>query len=186
MAEIISVRTVYDFDGNGVIDQMINRRFYTIKIPVDINHPLGRKGKAFVTAWKQLKGDANNNAGMLVLDQDVALDPHDYKMMLQSIDRYPDDVSLAPVKIWPVSTKRPDWVWGHATEEDRSQISHDNPKYFSFCFTYLPKRLINACIKAGWENWDYPGADTPVALKAFVMGIPKHVVKDCMPKHMNY
>jgi len=184
MAEILSVRTV--FEDENAIDQMINRRFYTLHIPRSEEYPFGRKGKMFVQAWKQLKGDADNNDGMLVLDGDVAIDPHDYKVMLEAIHNNPQMVHTAPVKIWPISTKRPDWVWGHATEEDRSQVNHPNPKYFSFCFTYLPKALIRKAIEKGWKDWNYPGADKPISELAYDMKIPVNVVNECRPKHMNY
>jgi len=122
---------------------------------------------------------------MLVLDGDVVIDPVDHDAMFAAIDKEPDAVHVAPVKLWPVSTHLDGWVWGHGLEFFSAK-DPSRPDRFSFCYTYLPKRLLEACIKSGMDEWHYPGVDQKVSKVCRELGIPIRVARSCQPKHLNY
>jgi hypothetical protein len=124
--------------------------------------------------------------GMLILDGDVAVDPLDTSTMMRAIGANPDIVHTAPVRIWPVSTKRGHWVWAHS-KGGKSQEDTDEPNRFSFGFTYLPRALIESCIEAGLRSWTYPHVDLNMSKRAVELGMRITVVRDgCSPKHCNY
>ena len=143
----------------------------------------GGRGLAMAGAWNQLGGGCE---GMLCLDGDVAIDPIDHDAMFDAIDVEPTAVHIAPVKLWPVSTHLDGWVWGHGVNSRFSAKDPSRPDCFTFCYTYLPRRLIESCIKAGLEEWMYPGVDKHVSRVAREIGISIRVVRSCQPKHLNY
>jgi hypothetical protein len=148
-------------------------------------HPFGRKGLALASAWKTLTGP--EHAGMLLLDGDVLIDPHDYMMMLVAIHQEPDAVHIGPAKLWPISMgDAPGWVWGHCRNAEWSQEPTDNPDFFAFNFTYVPRRVWELSIQKGLKGWVFPGVDRGVSKVAREARIPMRVVKDCHPKHMHY
>jgi hypothetical protein len=183
MAQIICVRL--DWNHNA-IPLRIASRYHTLHYGPEPAHPFGRRGLAMAGAWHQLTNPAI--AGMLVLDGDVAIDPHDHHHMLTAIDTDPDStVHTAPVILWPTSTRLTDWVWGHGTGGRFSQ--HDTDEHldmFTFSFTYLPRKLLDACITAGLDTWTYPGVDTKFCDEARALGMPVHIVRSARPKHLNY
>jgi hypothetical protein len=122
---------------------------------------------------------------MLILDGDVVVDPLDIGAMFSAIHSDPESVWTAPVRIWPVSTHRQDWVWAH-WDESASQVNDENPRWFSFCFTYLPGELLNAAIKKGMKGWTWPRVDSTLSKAAQQRGIKVRVVENCWPKHMHW
>lgn len=171
-----------DWDRTS-LSQPADRNFYTLHVDPTITHPFGQKGLALANTWKQLAGP--NADGMLILDGDVAIDPSDHLEMLKAIHSNWEIVHTAPAKLWPVSTKKQGWTWGHWVTEP-SQTIEDNPLWFSFNYTYLPKALIEGAIKAGLKTWTYPAVDKTMSETARKLGIKVNVVHDCHPKHMNY
>jgi hypothetical protein len=158
--------------------------FYSVHVGPEPGYPFGRRGLTLAGAWQQLSCAAS--LGMLMLDGDVAVDPCDVAIMMQAIGSNPDVVHVAPVKIWPVSTKRGQWVWAHS-RDDNSQDDTDEPIGFGFSFTYLPRALIESCIEAGLRSWAYPWTDTNVSKQARELGTRICVVRNgCSPKHLNY
>jgi hypothetical protein len=153
--------------------------------------PFGRKGLALTRAWRQLAGAKFNRelagtpAGMLLLDGDVAVDPLDVRAMMDAVEETPGAVLVAPVRLWPVSTKIPRWVWGHGRGEF-GQDDVDDPDCFTFCFTYLPAALIEACIAAGLDEWAYPEVDRAVVEVARKTRAVVRVVRGAAPKHLHY
>jgi len=152
------------------------------------DHPFGRRGRAMEAAWKQLSGPAT--AGMLLLDGDVVIDPWDYTVMAAHIQAEPAAVHVAPVKLWQVSKTDMElaWAWGHCRNGVFTQDDYgpEDPDFFCFNFTYLPRALVEACIKAGLRSWMFPTVDKEVSRVFRRSGIPVRVVKDCTPKHMHY
>jgi hypothetical protein len=171
-----------DWDRTA-FDQRIASRFYTLNVGPEPDYPFGRKGLVLASSWRTLA--LPEYTGMLILDGDVAIDPEDYGQMLAAIHVRPDIVHTAPAKLWPASTKRKDWVWGHWTAEASQEIE-DQAWWFTFCFTYLPRVLIEAAIRAGLRSWRYPTCDRKVCETYQTSGLPVHIVKNCFPKHMNY
>lgn len=180
MAEIVCVR----MNWNGTaIPLPAARHFYDMHVGPVPDYPFGRKGLVISSAWRQLS--ARHHAGLLILDGDVAIDPADYGAMLAAVHEAPQLVHVAPVRIWPVSTKREAWTWAHWTEAP-SQRLELRPRYFSFCFTYLPRMLLVQADRDGLKRWTYPGVDMRMSETAQRNGIGARVVTGCWPKHMNY
>jgi hypothetical protein len=148
-------------------------------------HPFGRKGLALAGAWGQLA--TPETAGLLILDGDVVIDPHDYVMMWAAIQKEPTAVHIGPTRLWPVSKNDLDgWAWGHCRDNQFSQVMEMNPDFFAFNFTYVPRRVIELAVKAGLKNTQYPGVDKLMSRTARQAGVPMRVVEDCQPKHLHY
>jgi hypothetical protein len=161
-------------------------RFHKVHYGPEPEFPMGRHGLAIYRAWEQLTDNIGEPAtGMLMLDGDVAIDPSDIGWMVGAIHADPTIVHTAPVKIWPVATRRADWVWSHWRDEPGKQIVQD-PIWFGFSFTYLPSDLIEASAEAGLCEWTYPNVDWRVAEVAQKLHIPVKVVLCASPKHMNW
>jgi hypothetical protein len=164
--------------------------FHHLCVDPEPGYPFGRKGLALATAWQQLA--AKDTDGLLLLDGDVAIDPADLAAMYGAINSARQIVHTAPVKLWPRSTKwRTSWVWGHMTgmppEQGQDDLGDEHPGYrFSFCFTYLPRELVAAAIRAGLRQWQYPHCDEKVHQLAARMTMPVRLVRGATPKHLNY
>ena len=165
-------------------DRLFRAKFHKVSVAATDDYPLGRKGLVLARAWEQL-GPPAKAEGMLVLDGDVAVDPVMVRQMMDAIDGAPGIVHTAPVKIWPVSTHRQDWVWAH-WENRASQHIDDTASWFSFNFTYLPAALLAACIKRGMKKWIYPAVDANVSRTARAENIEARPVPDCFPVHLHW
>jgi hypothetical protein len=179
MSDILCVRINWN---HTALDQRAARYFYTAHIEPSARYPVGQKGLVLDSMWRQLTQPAAT--GMLLLDGDVAIDDTDYRAMLAAIDVEPDIVHTAPVKLWPVSTKREDWIWAHWRDEPGQYMQHD-PLWFSFCFTYLPRALIEKAHAEGFTTWCYPYVDAQMSRVCQESGIRASVVSGCWPKHLN-
>src|ERR1039458_10197954 len=96
--------------------------FHLLNVLPEPEYPFGRKGLALASGWDQLRGTPSA-AGMLMLDSDVAVDPEEVAIMEEAIHADPLAVHIAPVRLWPASTKLDTWVWGHGLRkfsQDRS------------------------------------------------------------------
>jgi len=173
----------------------VEQPFHVIQVHPETEHPKGRKGLVMASAWRQMATDAD--AGMLILDSDVAIEPTDLTTMIAHIGRDIEAVWTAPVKLWPRSTHLPSWVWGHrrtpspeTTQAEAMrmwQTDIDDPEWFTFCFTYLPRKLIDEALVAGLKEWHYPYVDRNMHLTAKAKGFRVRVVRgDCHPKHINF
>lgn len=148
-------------------------------------HPFGRKGLALAAAWKQLSDDGT--PGMLILDGDVVIDPYDYVMMYNAIMGDPEAVHIAPVRIWPVSKNDLNgWSWAHCLEGRFSQVMEMNPDFFSFNFTYVPRRVIELAIGDGLKDKQFPHVDQHMSRSARKAGVRMNVVDACRPTHLHY
>lgn len=169
--------------------------FHLICVNPEPAHPKGRKGLVMASAWRQMSTDGD--AGMLILDSDVAIEPTDMHTMVQHIGSDIHSVWTAPAKLWPRATHLPTWVWGHRKEPQPSmshddtirlwQTDVDDPDWFTFCFTYIPRRLIEMSLDAGLKEWHYPYVDKNMHQLAKQKGVKVRVVRgDCHPKHINF
>jgi len=179
MADIVCAR--FDWDRQSI--KLPLARYHAIHIMPEPGYPCGRRGLAMMGAWSQL---GEGCEGMLCLDGDVAIDPVDHDAMFAAIDKEPGAVHVAPVKLWPTSTHLDGWVWGHGQNARFSAKDPSHPDCFTFCFTYLPRCLLELCIKAGMDEWMYPGVDKKVSEVARGFSIPIRVVRNCQPKHVNF
>lgn len=159
-------------------------RWHTLRLTPEPDWPFGRKGLALLRTWQQIQM-SRQEAGMVILDGDVAIDPVDYQAMMGSITREPGAVHAAPVRLWPRSTQWKAWTWAHHRGEP-SQNDCDDPTVFSFSFTYLPRALIEGCGRAGMAKWTFPTCDSKVTQIAAQLHLPVRVVRDAHPTHLHY
>jgi hypothetical protein len=170
--------------------------FHDIWVRREAQYPKGRKGLVMASTWKQMA--SLTDEGYLTVDADVAIDPVDLNTMIQHVASDRESVWVSRVKLWPVSTHFPTWVWGHRKAipdgiTDPQEIMRlwqqdvDDPDYWTFCFTYLPRALMEAAIKAGLRTWHYPNVDKNMHELAKAKGFKVRVVRgDCFPKHINF
>lgn len=169
--------------------------FHVIHVNPEPMYPKGRKGLVLASAWRQMSTEAD--MGMLILDADVAIEPTDLSLMFMHIGTDVDAVWVAPAKLWPKATQLPTWVWGHRKEPQEGmspedvirmwQTDVDDPDMFTFCFTYIPRHLIDKSIAAGLKEWHYPYVDQNMWKLAKESGTRVRVVRgDCHPKHINF
>jgi hypothetical protein len=170
--------------------------FHDIAVFPEPEHPKGRKGLTISRAWEQMHGP--DDAGLLILDGDVAIDPVDLNTMVQHVASDREAVWTAPVKLWPKSTHLASWVWGHRkpppagmTSQDDVirlwQTDVDDPRWWTFNFTYIPRSLVKYAQKAGLETWHYPNVDKNFHELATELKYQVKVVRgDCHPRHINF
>lgn len=173
-----------NWDGTAMPFHMPGTRWFDISVQPEPGYPVGRKGLALDAAWMQLRNQ--DCTGMLILDGDVAIDPLDYAAMCEAIDGEPRAVHTAPVRLWPASTQRESWIWGHWCDDGPSQDYCLAPDRFTFCFTYLPRALLWHARRGGLRSWIFPGVDLRMAETARRFRIPVRIVHGCHPKHMHY
>jgi hypothetical protein len=157
--------------------------------------PVGRKGMMFTRMWQQLAKPTSE--GILINDGDCVIDGYDFTAMVWAVGQERDAVHAGPVRLWPKATGYPDWVWGHRHEPIPGagldvqmkdwQTDVDDPVMFSFNFTFIPRRLMEAAIKHGLEDQIFPHVDEFMWMVARDEGIPVRPVRyGCAPKHMNF
>lgn len=145
------------------------------------------QGAALAYAWDVLGG--RGAPGLIVLDLDVVIDPGDLAAMYGSSYEHPADVLVAPVKLWPASTGRAEWIWAHrggslgspaATQDEDAPIA-----YFTPNCTYMPARLLDAA-RPGLPGWEWPRPEVELSELALHLGIPARLVPACRPKHLHF
>jgi hypothetical protein len=96
-------------------------------------------------------------------------------------------VHIAPAKLWPVSKGDVSgWAWAHCKDGNFTHMPTPDPDFFSFNFTYIPRRVIDLSVKAGLKNWRFPQVDRMVSRTARLAGVKMNVVDACQPKHLHY
>lgn len=178
------------FDGQALRTPgwALQPAYRDLQIVPDPGHPFGRKGLALARGWQLLgKGRAT---GMIILDGDVAIDPLDEVAMARAIKQAPHAVQIAPARLWPKSSGRPGWIWGHwGPSGEHSDIDPylrhvtEQVTRFSFCYTYLPAALLEL---ADLPRWTFPYVDQEISRAAVKRGIARELVRDCWPKHLHY
>lgn len=189
-AELLCVRIIWDRQVIPLPHKDLG--FHQLHVPPEPGRPFGRKGLALQAAWEQIT--TPTTAGMLLLDGDVMIDPHDLAVMHKAINSDPARVWTAPVKLWRAAMREAGggWIWSHMTAFPRDQGQNDDWDEhelfrFSFCFTYLPRRLLEAAVRSGLKTWAYPHCDMRMHQLAARLDIPVQIVRDgCTPKHGNY
>ncbi len=175
--------------------QSLDSPFHDVLVRREVEHPKGRKGLTLARAWEQMSGP--DDAGMLILDGDVVIDPVDLNTMIMHVASDRGSVWVAPTKLWPVSTHLPSWVWGHRKipPEGMSQgdvmklwqTDVEDPDYYTFCLSFLPRFLVETAIDEGLKEWHYPNVDKNMHELTKKLGISVRVVRgDCHPTHVNW
>lgn len=181
MAEIICVRVNWN---NSALAIPLPAAFHILHVRPTADHPFGEKGRSLAGTWNQLSHD--RMAGMLILDGDVVIEPGDMSNMLAAIHEHTDMVVVAPTRIWPLSTKRKDWVWAHWSKEASQVMETKNIHWFSFNFTYVPRKVIEQALKDGLADWAFPSVDKRMSQSAVRAKVPVYVAENVLPKHLNF
>jgi hypothetical protein len=190
LTDLVCLRMIW---RGGVVGPTM-QPFREARVESEAAWPVGRKGLVIHSMWKQLSKPTSD--GMLIMDGDVVIDPVDLTSMLTHVATDINAVWVAPIRLWPRSTHLPGWVWGHrkptpegaTTDEVMTawQEDIDDPTWFTFCFTFLPRALVEQCCKDGMRNWIYPHVDQHVHETSTKMGLRVKVVRaGCHPRHVN-
>jgi len=115
---------------------------------------------------------------ILLLEWDVALEPLERRRFEQLVAEAPDQVQVAPYRLYPTSTGLSEPVWAHrAGRHGERWISFGEPTcdHFGFGLVYLPWALVLRYLEAGpinsqtsWFNdsnfslWHYAQVGRPV------------------------
>lgn len=149
--------------------------------------PTGRAAAGRAEVWRQLA--AEGAAGVLWLDPDIAADPDDLDRLSASIGTAPADVHTATVKLWPASTGRATWMFGHRVSEVVSDIEgqawHQRPLFWTTSMVWTPARLLDLALP---EMPDRPwhGFDVWLNRLASSHDIPAWAAFGCRPKHLHF
>lgn len=76
-----------------------------VRLGATSDHPRGAYGQAI--------GDHATADGLVVVEQDIALDPIAVRELMQAIARWPRWVIAVPYVLWPTSTGRDGPIWAH-------------------------------------------------------------------------
>jgi hypothetical protein len=183
--EFMFLRVIWDAHHIRFPLRIVGANIKELHVVPETAHPFGRKGLALAGAWKQLADPAME--GVLLLDGDVVIDPHDYMMMLIAIHTDPDAVHIAPTKLWPSSKNDLDgWAWGHCRDGKFSQELELHPDFFAFNFTYIPRKVMDLAVAKGLKTWQFPEVDRSVSRVAREAKVRMTVVEGASPKHMHY
>lgn len=118
--------------------------------------------EAILTAWHEQGIDK----GIVILEQDIAIDPRHIVELEGMIADDPGSVHAVPYLCWPCSTGHAKPIWAHSASTSIGGRQLRSPpsacaklcRYFALGCTYLPAKLIgnapaNDCV------WDYPVLD---------------------------
>jgi hypothetical protein len=137
--------------------------------------------------WRRIRGQGY--AGVIWQDPDIVADPDDLAAMLRHIEVWPGMVHVAVHKLWPASTMRDDWVYGHGVMDgDRpvlSQKLQGRAEWFALGFTYTPAQLLDLAIPH-MPAWQFGQVDSGLAAVARQHRIPGRAVTAARPKHLHY
>lgn len=189
MSKILMFRTIWN--NTGLAIPGLSHLFHELHVRPEPEHPFGRKGLAFAAAWTAwTTRGVPDAAGMLVMDGDVAADPADIKAMCVAINTSPGTVHVAPLRLWPASTRlsanpADGWVWAHGRGKF-TQDDVDDPDIFTFSLTYLPRVLIEDCIRHGLPKWAFPNDDGQVCARSRALRLRVNVVREARPCHLHY
>lgn len=116
-------------------------------------------------------------------------DPGDLDAMRAAILYRPTSVHVASHKLWPASTMRQSWVWGHGImagpEIIMGQMWQKRAEWFSLGLTYTPGRLLDLAAPH-MPAWVFGQVDSGLSNIARDRGIPGFAVKEARPKHLHF
>lgn len=130
-------------------------------------------------AW--MNGFTNN--GLVILEQDIAIDLRHIEEMDLSIRRDPANPACCNYPIWPVSSGADHAFWSVSRTTDRGEqrtvaLADEPPtrtSWFPLGFTYLPPAVIEAAPDND-RPWDYPILDARFSELAQRMGLHANVL----------
>ena len=126
---------------------------------------------------------------MLWQDPDIIADPDDLAAMTSHIETWPGMVHVARHKLWPASTMREHWVWGHGIMQDErpvlSQKWQERAEWFALGFTWTPAQLLDLAVPH-MPAWQFGQVDSGLGAVARQHRIPGRAVSGARPKHLHF
>lgn len=147
----------------------------------DADAPHGRYGQAILDAWIATPADAT---GLVVVEQDIALDPAIVAELTQAVARHPCTIWAVPYRLWPTSTGRPTAIWAHRADDGSPsgvtvEATAPCPRRCTAVglgCTYLPGPFLNRVADA-LAGWTYPMVDTYLSAWAHAHGWPMRTTR---------
>jgi len=137
--------------------------------------------------WRQARQDGYD--GVIWQDPDIVADPDDLEAMREQARDYPDWAHVAAHKLWPASTMRDSWVWGHGIMDGNrpvlSQRMQPRAEWFALGLTYTPGRLLDLALPH-MPAWVFGQVDSGLAAVARQHNITGRVVPHARPKHLHF
>lgn len=138
-------------------------------------------------AWEEWRD--RGATGVIWMDPDIVADPDDLAAMLTRVRYHADAVWISLHKLWPASTGRDTWVWGHGrwngTMPAMSQDHTVMPGWFALGMTYTPALLLDKVV-ADLPCWVFGQIDMGLSKVAREIPVPMRVAERCRPKHLHY
>lgn len=160
---------------------------HILDVQPDAEFPQGRKGLLSAELWRALS--ARGEAGVLWLDPDIAADLDDLASMRAAVNLSPQDVHTATVKLWPASTGRASWMYGHRLTGTVSELEGQRwcqrPRYWTTSMVWTPSRLLDLALP-GLPERPWQGFDLWLNELSLAHDITAWAVHDCRPKHLHF
>lgn len=121
---------------------------------------------AILRAWRAQEA----GYGMVVLEQDIAIDRRHLNELLHFTTIAPRVIWAVPYLVWPISTGRAEPLWAHSRAGSvgsriltvAAECCPFRIDYFALGCTYLPARLLGLMPDTDRE-WDYPILDERIS-----------------------
>lgn len=160
---------------------------HILRVTPESGAPRGRKATLMAEYWR--KADSEGAPGVLWQDPDIVTDPDDIAAMQAAIASRPGVVHVALHKLWPASTMRPDWVWGHGRWQNgapvMSQMLWHTADWFALGLTYTPAVLLDLAAPHMFQ-WQFGQVDSGLAAVARQHHIGAFPVGKAHPKHLHF
>ena len=138
-------------------------------------------------AWEDWRD--RGAAGVIWMDPDIVADPDDLAAITARISYWPAAVWCSLHKLWPASTGRDTWVWGHGRwaepVPEMTQQAMVMPGWFALGMTYTPAVLLDKVL-ADLPLWPFGAIDMGLSKMARELRVPIRVARECRPKHLHY
>jgi hypothetical protein len=158
-----------------------------IRVAPEPDAPRGRKARLMADYWRSIR--EVGYSGILWQDPDIVCDPDDIDAMRAWAGQYPQNVLVAPHKLWPASTMRPSWVWAHGHWDNGAPVMSQQlvrkPEWFALGLTYTPAVLLELAAPHMFA-WQFGQVDSGLSAVARQHKIPGLVVGAARPKHLHF
>lgn len=116
-------------------------------------------------------------------------DPGDLDAIRTAARTDPHAVHVAVHKLWPASTMRDDWVWGHGIMDGitpvLSQKLQADAEWFALGLTYTPGGLLDLA-SPHMPAWVFGQVDSGLSAVARQHHIHGYCVPGATPKHLHF
>lgn len=129
--------------------------------------------------------------GFFLVEWDIAYSDGDRRAMEAAARGYPDEVCVAPYKLYPRSTGLPGPVWAHSNGELPGAawigIGDQHCDHFAFGMVYLPAALVEGFLRDRPLMADPRFTDTNFSLWHFhSVGKPVRIAWAARPVHLHW